>query len=879
MKRLLTVCLIGLGLSVQGVAQVSSNIHTAPDINSVTLDYYLPGGVTFDPAVPLPSEVLGFEVGFRHARSEQIMAYMHALAEASDRVEIQQYATSYGFRPLNLVMISAPENMNRLEEIRTQHLQLADPSVSGSLDLSSMPAIIWQGFSVHGNEPSAANSSILLAYFLAAAQGPEVEEILRESVTIIDPILNPDGHDRFTHWANMHVGMNAVSDPSHREHLEVWPGGRTNHYWFDPNRDWMPVQHPESRGRIVQYHNWKPTILNDYHEMGTNSPYFFQPGVPSRNNPLTPERTFELTEQIARFHADALDEVGSLYWTRETFDDFYIGKGSTYPDINGSIGILYEQGSSRGHAQDSDYGLLTFPFTIRNQFITTISTMRAGVALREDLLEHQREFFRSALEEAGRSDVKGYVFSEPADPARVWHLLDILGHHQVDVYALNRTMTVDGTTFEAGKAFVVPAGQIQYRFLTSLFEVRTAFEDSLFYDVSTWNLPFAFDLPYAEVRGRTWSSNLLGEQVARYPDFPHGELIAAGEGQTYAYAFTWDSYYAPRAANRLLSEGVVVQVASRPFEAATASGTVEFDYGTIVVPMGVQHPDKFDEINELIQQIADEDAVTVYALESGLSSTGIDIGSRNFNLLRKPEVMILGGSGVTPNDVGEVWHLLDRRYDMQLSIVEIPRFNSISLSRYNTIVMVNGSYGDISDPAVDKLKRWVSDGGTLILQRGAVSWASRAGLINVDFSSSDIDTDRSFLASYTDVSGERGAQVIGGSIFNLDIDTQHPLFYGYQRNKLTVFRNNTLMLEQPENRYAMPARYHETTPLASGYISSENQERIKGTAGLIVGAMGSGRIIIQPHNTSFRGFWFGTNKLLANGIFFGHTINGQATQR
>ncbi|MCC5925756.1 MAG: zinc carboxypeptidase [Bacteroidetes bacterium] len=867
-----------------------SNIHSAPDGNAVTLDYYLPQDVTFNPDVPKPSDVLGFEVGFRHARASQITAYMYALAAASDRIHVEQYATSHGHRPVMLMVASSPENMSNLDELRQQHLQLSNPSVSASLDISEMPLVVWQGFSVHGNEPSAANSAILLMYYLAAAEGSEIDRILNETIVIIDPVINPDGHDRFAHWANMHVGRNMVGDPNHREHLEVWPGGRTNHYWFDLNRDWMPVQHPESRGRIVQFHNWKPNILNDYHEMGTNSPYFFQPGVPSRNNPLTPERTFELTQLIAEYHAEALDQFGSLYWTREVFDDFYVGKGSTYPDINGSIGILYEQGSSRGHVQESIYGKLTFPFTIRNQFITTLSTMRAGVDLRMELLSHQRDFFRTALSEASRSEVKAYVFAEPEDPARVWHLLDLLGHHQIDVFELNRNITVDGVDFVAGDAFVVPVEQKQYRFLTSLFETRTEFTDSLFYDVSTWTLPLSFNLKNGEIRGRAWSQNLMGQQVERSPAFPKGEIVRSvvnheqsAVSNVYAYAFSWSGYYAPRAVNRLLREGIVVQTASRTFDAVTGEGLKTFDFGTIVVPMGIQQPDTFSKVHELMEAIAAEDAVTVYELSTGLSRDGIDLGSRNFNLLRKPEVMILGGAGVTPNDVGEVWHLLDQRYDMELSIVEIPRFNAISLDRYNTIILVNGNYNGVSSGSVEKLRRWVADGGTLILHRGAVGWASRNGLANVQFRGSsddeDSSTDQSGMVRYIDETGSRGAQVIGGSIFRVNIDTTHPLLYGFNRSQMPVFRNTATMVEPPSNPFAMPMQYDLNNPLFSGYISDENMERIKGTAGIVVGGIGSGRVIMKTDNPTFRAFWFGTNKLLANSIFFGHTISGQTTQR
>jgi hypothetical protein len=893
------IILFGLMLYVtETSAQFQGNILQAPDGNEVTLSYYLPDDVVYDSSVPKPADVFGFELGFRHLRADQITAYYYALAAASDRVQVEQYATSHGFRPVVMLVISSPGNMVRLEEIRERHLQLSNPEVSASLDVSDMPLVVWQGFSVHGNEPSAAHSAVLLAYHLAAATGPEIERILAESVVIIDPLINPDGHDRFTHWVNMHTGRKLVGDPNHREHLEVWPGGRTNHYWFDLNRDWMPVQHPESRGRILKYHQWKPNILNDYHEMGTNSPYFFQPGVPSRNFPLTPERTFELTQKIAEYHAEALDRVGSLYWTRETFDDFYVGKGSTYPDINGSVGILYEQGSSRGHVQESIYGLLTFPFTIRNQFITTLSTMRAGVDLRVELLEHQREFFRSAVQQASRDEVKGYVFGDRYDAARTWHLVELLMHHDIRVYELGRAVSVGGVEFGVGSAFVVPLDQPQYRFVRALFETRTEFTDSLFYDVSTWTVPLAFGLPYAELRGRVWNVNLAGERLAVVPEFPRGVVVRSDVGvlgderrrggQVYAYAFQYDGYYAPRALYSLLNEGLAVKTASRTFQTATAEGMTDFNYGSILIPLGIQEPGAANRLHQLVEEIAARDGITIYELSTGLSSSGVDLGSRNFNLVRKPEVMILGGVGTSGNDVGEIWHLLDQRYDMPVSIVEIPRFNTISLERYNTIVMVNGNYAGLSSGSVDKLRRWVSDGGTLILNRGAVNWASRVGLVNVifrsagDFSEEDGSNSGSgggSLQTYIDVQAERGAQVIGGSIFKVNVDLTHPLFYGYRNTTMPVFRNTATMIEPPLNAYAMPMQYDLEAPLISGYISPQNQERIKGTAGIVVGGNGSGRIIMMTDNPAFRAFWFGTNKLMANSIFFGNTINGATIQR
>ena len=267
-----------------------------------------------------------------------------------------------------MLIITSPKNQLRLEEIRQQHLLLSDPTNSASLNIENMLIVLWIRHSIHGNEPGCANASLLSAYYLAAAQGKQIDELLDNVIILFDPSFNPDGLQRFSTWANQHKSKNLVSDPNSREFNEVWPGGRFNHYWFDINRDWLPAVHIENQNRLAWFHKWKPNILTDHHEQGSNATFFFQPGVPSRVNPLTPQKNQELTGKLAKFHAAFIDRIGSLYFTKENYDDFYYGKGSTYPDINGAIGILFEQASSRGHLQLTSNGLLSFPFTIKNQF-------------------------------------------------------------------------------------------------------------------------------------------------------------------------------------------------------------------------------------------------------------------------------------------------------------------------------------------------------------------------------------------------------------------------------------------------------------------------------------------------------------------------------
>ena len=856
MKKLLSIC-IALVLSVSVNAQVS-------------LDYYLPENVSYDKAIPTPESVLGAQVGEWHVRHDQLVNYMYAVAEASDRVTITEYARTHENRPLLMLTITSPANHDNIEEIKSTHVKLADASVSETLDISKMPVVMTLSFSVHGNEPSGANASLLTVYHLAAAKGREIEELLSNAVINIDPSINPDGLSRFAQWANMHKSKNRlVTDPNSREYNEVWPGGRTNHYWFDLNRDWLLVQHPESKGRIAKFQEWKPNILTDHHEMGANSTFFFQPGVPSRTHPLTPQRNQALTAAIGEYHAEELDKIQSLYYTKERFDDFYYGKGSTYPDVQGSIGILFEQASSRGHAQETINGVLRFPFTIKNQFKTTLSTMRAGLELREELHAHMREFYQEAAAEARSSSIKAYVFGESADRSRTNHLAEMLSHHSIDVFELDEEVSANGNTFEKGKSYIVPTNQPQYKLITAFFERRTEFTDSLFYDVSSWTMPYAFNLPFAELSSRQFDEDQLGNKYSGQT-IEEGEVV--GGRSNYAYVFEWDEYYAPAALYTLLEGNIKAKVASQQFTAVVTNGTRAFDYGSIMIPMGTQ--DDQEKTHKLVQEIAKENGLKVYAVKTGLAAVGMDLGSNDFEQLIKPSVAIIGGRGANPYEVGEAWHLLDQRYKMPLSIIEKNEVYTSNLDRYTVLIMAGFSYGDLSSSQVDAIRAWVRSGGTLIVYKQAVNWAQRNGLAEVEFvEDEDAEEEEHDIRPYVKQSRDRGAQVIGGTIFNAKIDLTHPMGYGYNNESITVFRNSTIFMQKGENRYSSPLVY-TSDPLASGYVSDENVELLKESAAIVVSGTGRGRVIAMTDNPNFRAFWYGTNKLFANAIFFGHTISG-----
>ena len=830
----------------------------------VDLSYYLPSNTSYHQSIPTPHEVLGYEVGEWHVNHDQLVKYMETIAERSDRVTLEIYGRSYENRPLLLLTITAPENHANIATIQEQHVSLSDPMSESNPDTSDMPVVVWLGYSVHGNESSAVNSSLLTVYHLAAATGPEIEAMLKNTVILVDPLINPDGSIRFSTWVNSRKSKNVIADPNNHEQNEPWPRGRTNHYWFDLNRDWILLQHPETKGRIEQFHQWKPNILTDHHEMGTNATFFFQPGVPSRNHPLTPSNTFTLTGKIASYHEKGLDKIGSLYYAKEGFDDFYYGKGSTYPDINGGVGILFEQASSRAHAQESVNGILTFPFTIKNQFTATLSTLEAAQQLRPELLAHQQDFFRDALSEAAKDPVKGIVVGAITDHARLNALAEILQRHQIRLHKLKQPMNLQGNTFDPQNSYVIPLNQPQYRLIKALFETRTTFQDSLFYDVSAWTFPLAFNIPYAELTARNFG-NITDAEVQ---NFSSSKPTGSADRPVYAYGLNWDEYFAPKALYKLLKAGVRAKVVTEPF---THVNGKTYDYGTIIIPLHNQ-PIPPDQLHGLMDDISENSGIEeVYHFNSGASASGSYLGSNQIKNIALPKIALIVGEGIAAYDAGEVWHLLDERFDTELTLLPVHRVHRTSLDRYNTLVLVEGSYARLDSRAREKIRAWVRNGGNIVAMRGASRWLSEQGLTKVQFKTNK-KRDSLSQKAYVDKSRYSGARLIGGAIFETRLDLTHPLAYGYNREIMPIFKKGTLFMERSKSPYANPVMYTQA-PLLSGYISKDNLSKLSNTAAVNISVYGRGRIISFTDNLNFRAYWYGTNKMFLNAIFFGDIID------
>ncbi|MDC8829310.1 M14 family metallopeptidase [Alteromonas gilva] len=824
--------------------------------------HYLPADTELDSAIPTPESVLGYNVGEWHVRHDLLVNYMRALAEASDRVSLEVTGYTHEQRPLMLLTITAPDNRAKLDGWRADHLKQVNQGDKTSADA---PLFLYMGYSVHGNEPSGANASLLVAYYLAAAKDERVTELLANNVVLLDPSFNPDGLSRFAQWANMHKGQVLSSDPDHREHREGWPNGRTNHYWFDLNRDWLMLVHPESQARISKFQQWRPHILTDFHEMGTNSTYFFQPGVPSRKNPWTPEGNVRLTNALAESYVKAFDSQNQLYFSQEGFDDFYYGKGSTYPDAQGSVGILFEQASSRGHLQDSINGPLSFVKTIQNQFTISLAVFDGALANKAALLDYQHNFFRDTAALAKEDEHAAYFLHEPLDSWRLDKAKWVLDQHHIDYQIPAADMTVDNNTLGADNTLVIPLAQPQYRLIKSLFSTRQTFTDNTFYDVSNWNLPLAFDLEYGALNARDLRRVKLAKATTTEP-----AALPAIHADAYAYAFEWHHFKSPALLQNLAAASVDARIATEGFSAKTHDGERAFSAGTIVIPQGVPQP---PQLAALLNSAVQQTGVPVYSLTSGFTSSGLDLGSRGMVPVKAPKVLVVGGEGTSPYQVGEIWHYLDTQVGMPITLVEQDNLARTSLSQYTHIVVASGRY-NLADSLVNDITDWVKQGGTLIGQTSALYLFEKEKWLDIDVSSSDDVQDLFSQKSlkYGDRSAYNAQQLIAGSVYKTRIDTSHPLFYGYDSDELNMFKTSNMMVTSNESPFEIPARYVES-PLVAGYSASVLASEIGGSVAVIAEPMGRGRVIGFTDDPQFRGFWYGTSKLMSNALFMSEAID------
>ncbi|MFM1592950.1 MAG: M14 family zinc carboxypeptidase [Woeseiaceae bacterium] len=823
-----------------------------------------PTNINYNIDIPTPASFLGRPLGAAPVRHHELVSYLQLVANLSNRLTIETIGFSHERRPILFVVATSESNQTKIDEIKKQHIALTEPASNQNIK-KDMPVITWLNYGVHGAESSGMDASLPTIYHLAAAKGKEIDALLKNSVILITAVFNPDGHANRIAWLDTFGGQIPNSNPEHIEHNYDGRLTRTNHYGFDLNRQWISATQPEPRAWVTKWHEWRPNVSVDYHEMGSEQTYYFSPGVPTRNHPLIPKQGMELVAKVVKPSEAILDSQKRLYFHGDRYDHFFLGKGSSFPLVNGGVGILHEASSARGVKIDTRNGIRTYRENIIKHFRTSIANAQGAVNNKIELLNYQKEFYGNVPTRAAQHPIKAYILSAGKDKARLYHFIDLLNFHRINVYHLNNDVTLNQINYKRDETVIVPLNQSQHTLIRGMFDLAHEFEDSKFYDVSTWTLPLAYGLEYSEINDVNLSDKLLGQLVdnakpsAPQPDQPE-----------YAYAFEWSNYYSPKALYRILNSSLFTKVALNPFTASTSKGIYEFDRGSIIVSFDRQAvtPEK---IHKLLQDVAKDHGIEIHALTSGRSVAGSktpDVGSQFNKAIQKPTILLVAGRDMDWYNVGEIWHLLDQRMEIPVTISDRNLMQNTEFDRYTHIIFAGGKYKNYRPEFNKELEQWIRKGGTIIGIRQGADWIQNS-LLDGDVKNDKAEqiNNSDIRYAYAEKEGRDPLEFIGGTIFAGDLDITHPLGFGYSNKNIALHKNTTSILSRPKNPYGTVIAYKDS-PILSGYASENNQRAIANTAALVAERYGNGSIILFADDPNFRATWYGTNKLFLNSLFF-----------
>tara|TARA_R110000868_G_scaffold304437_16_gene565265 strand:+ start:43633 stop:46227 length:2595 start_codon:yes stop_codon:yes gene_type:complete len=844
---------------------ISASAQTQEAIDRFRFDSDIP----YDLSIPSPAEFLGYELGDEYTFHHQIMAYFERLAELSDKITFQEYARTYENRSVNYAIITSETNQANIESIKENNLKIAnDP---GSVRVGEEPIVVWMSYNVHGNEPSSSEAAMQTAYRLVAGTDSGTENMLENSVVIIDPMINPDGRDRYVYWYKSSQANVLNTNYEDLEHDEIWPGGRTNHYWFDLNRDWVWLVHPESRGRINVYQRWMPQVHIDFHEQGFNNNYFTMPGTTPRNHEL-PEDYENWADVFGRGAIAEFDKAQVNFQTRDRFDFFYPGYGSSYPSIMGGIGMLAEQGghSMGGRAVETEDGyVLTLRQRVFDHYKNGISIVKTSVENREDLIEY---FQAARAQGTQKGNTKAYVLPNNTKDY-TYDILNVMMKHGVEVEQASEDFTIrnamsywDGSSssrkFSKGD-FIIKTDQPAHLFINTLMRRQLEIKDSVMYDMSTWSVPLAYNLDAA------WTTSNIGVGTTKLSnELAYSEGVEDGNA-TYAYVVDWEQRNAPKALAQLWKHGYKIRSAETMFSKDGES----YSAGSLVVLLG-RNKDKEASIHKDMKSIAEYADVEIKGFDTGRMDTGNDLGNVSNRPVKEPKVGLMIDSGFSSYTAGQIWFLFDQFTEFGISRIRSDRAGNLRWNEYDVIILPNG-FGlnrVFNESNREDLKTWIRNGGTLVATEGSASWLTKdesgitlAELFKVEEDKDkEMDIDPAAYTKYANQEDSSGLKRIPGSAFKGLIDNTHPLAFG-MKDKLYSLKFNTNALK-PNTAFSTVGYYVKEDVLASGYASNENKKNAEGMAFAAVHEMGQGKVVFLTDNTQYRMFWIGPARLLQNAV-------------
>jgi len=831
-----------------------------------------------------PEAFLGYPLGSRYTTHDRVVQYAEALAKANPAtMRFSEYGRTYEHRPLVTVTIASAENMARLEAIRLNNLRLAGMARDRMAPSEDMPVIVWMSYNVHGSEPASSEAAMKTMYELSRrassslsksglskSQGLlespllESEDWFKKVVVIIDPCINPDGRDRYVNWYNAVRAIHPDPEPQSREHQEPWPGGRTNHYNFDLNRDWAWQSQVESRQRLALYNTWLPQVHVDFHEQGFNSPYYFAPAAEPYHDVITPwQREFQVL--IGRNNAKYFDANGWLYFTKERFDLFYPSYGDTWPTYSGGIGMTFEQGGIGGGLAviQNSGDTLTLKDRLEHHYTTGMSTVEVSSQHAVRLVREFRKFFADAMQN-GSGPYKTYVIhmdgSKPMLRTRLERFLTDNGisygyaadNKPYKVY--NYTSGREETRSFSPSDMVIQTQQPKGALARVLFEPKSRISDSATYDVTAWAIPYAWGL-------EAWASPT---KVEGGSGKGLADAVSTSSPNAIGYVIPWNDLASAQALSALLKKGVKVRVATDPFQI----GKTNFDRGSLIV-LRTSNTSLGEGLYPAIQQALHEgevEAMPVTSIPTAFVDKGYDLGSSSVRFIKRPKVALFTGQGISAYGAGEVWHFFEQELRYPLSLVNADYASAMRWSEFDVVIMPEGSYRFLQDKSgQDAFRNWIRQGGRVIALESAVTQLANMDMgpkLKKDEEGKEKGEDS--LRRYENRERDALRSSIPGAVYKMELDDSHPLAFGMPGHYFT--------LKMDDNIYEyLKDGWNVGTLKKDGYVSGfagvKTKVRLKD--GLLIGQMpmGRGSVIFFTDDPLFRSFWNSGKMLLANAVF------------
>ena len=804
-----------------------------------------------------PSEYLPHNLGEQFSRHHLLTDYYQYVSTTSDRVQLIEYGRTNEQRPLQMAFVSTPENLDQLEAIRLDHLRKIGVE-EGAPSLEKDYAIVWLSFGVHGNEAGATESSMQVLFELVSDQREEVADWLENTIVILDPSINPDGYDRYTGWYRSVSNNDPDPDRIGREHMEPWPGGRVNHYYFDLNRDWAWATQVETQQRLVEYNRWLPHIHGDYHEQFPDDNYYFAPAAEPYHFFITDwQREFQV--ELGLGNAKNFDQNGWLYYTREIFDLLYPSYGDTYPIFNGAIGMTFEMAGHgiSGRAIEKENGdLLTLDQRIEQHNSTALNNIELASQNAEGLVDNMVTFYENARK-SPPGKYKSFVIPLDNDFDKLQSLVSLLDRHGIQYGKAGKKRQIKAFSYQSGATenvevqaedLVISAYQSKGVLAQVLFEPEVELYDSLTYDITAWSIPYAHGLNAfaSEDRLEPGTNNYLF--ISEVPDVME---------EPYAYLFRWGSTKDAEMLGAFLQAGIQVRYA----EAAFTINGVQYDPGTLVITQNDNR--SVENLMGYVKEFSEKYGQYFIPIQTGYVEAGRDLGSSGFKFIKKPEVLIFHGDRLNGNAFGQTWYYFEQVMDYPATIVDIDHFSRINLHEYNVVVMPSGSYSLGSDD-LDNLQDWMRSGGRVIAMGGALRTFSNQDGFSLQSKDRPSSEEEDEPAVYAERTRKFLDGFTPGAIISCKVDSTHPLGFGMDGQYFTL-KTSSRLYNYLDSGWT--AGYINDEHRISGFVGQNLKKQLGKSLVFGMEQKGRGGIIYMADNPLFRGFWEQGNFLFANALF------------